>query len=74
MRFGILLALSRYFMELESSLFRNIGCHEPVLGLLLRFNPMYHGIRFIIIHEFWFDVADVCLLLMIWFIAECIME
>ena len=39
-----------------------------------RFNPMYHGIRVISNHEFWFDVADPCLLLMILLIAECIMD
>ena len=61
-------------MELESSLFRKLGCHEPVLGLLLRLSTMYHGIRVIIIHEFWFDVADLCLLLMISFIAVFIMD
>ena len=35
---------------------------------------MYNGIRVIIIDEFWFDVADLCLFLMIWFIAEFIMD
>ena len=35
---------------------------------------MYHGIRVIIIHEFLFDVADLCLLLIISFIAEFIMD
>ena len=71
---GIFQAFSRYFIELVSSLFRKLRCHEPVLGLLLRLSTMYHGIRVIIIHEFWFDVADLCLLPMIWFIAEFIMD
>ena len=35
---------------------------------------MCHGIRVIIFHEFWFDEADLGLLLMIWLIAECIMD
>ena len=70
----LLLMLSRYFMDLESSLFRILGYDEAHLGLLSRFNPMCHGIWVIIFHEFWFDEADLGLLLMIWLIAECIMD